>query len=72
MFFFAVYISGSLILGAVLNIISVSILSTPYLPPVLTLSVSPLLAFKATFNLDPIVIELGFILKAVYNYSFIG
>ena len=72
MFFSIVYISGSLVLGAVFNIMSVNILSILYLPPILTLSVSLLLAFKVPFDLDFVVIELGFILKAVYNYSFIG
>ena len=72
MFFTIVYISSSLVLKAVFNIISVSILFTPYRPPVLALGISLLLAFKAVLNLDFIVIEPGFILKAVYNYSFIG
>ena len=72
MFFSAVYISGSFILGAVFSVINVSTLFIPYLPPVLTLNMSLLLASKATFDLDSVVIELGFILKAVYNYSLIG
>ena len=72
MFFSIVYISGSLVLRAVFSIISVSTLFTPCLPPVLTLNMSPLLAFKVTFNLDFVVIELGFILEVVYNYSFMG
>ena len=72
MFFTAVYTSNSLILKAVLSIISVHILSTPCLPPALTLGVSLLLASKAPFNIDSIVVKLGFILKAVYNYSLTG
>ena len=72
MFFSIVYISGSLVLGAVFNIMSVNILSILYLPPILTLSVSLLLAFKVPFDLDSVVIELGFILKAVYYYSPMG
>ena len=72
MFFTTVYISSSLVFGAVFSIISVSTLSTPYLLSALALSISPLLAFKTTLDLDSIVIELGFILKAVYYYSFTG
>ena len=72
MFFTAVYISSSLILGAVFSVISVSVLSIPYLPPVLALGISLLLAFKTTLNLDSIVIKLGFILKAIYYYSLMG
>ena len=72
MFFFAVYISGSLIFGVVFSVISVSTLFTPYLPFILTLGMSLLLISKATFNLDSVVIELGFILDAVYNYFFVG
>ena len=72
MFFTTVYISSSFVLGAVFSIISVSILFTPYLPPVLALGMSPLLAFKITLDLNPIVIKLGFILEAIYHYSFIG
>ena len=72
MFFIIVYISNSLVLKTVFSVISVSTLFTPYLPPVLTLSMSPLLASKAIFNLNFIVIEPGFIPKAIYNHSFIG
>ena len=72
MFFSAVYISGSLVLRAVFSVINISILFIPYLPSILTLNISPLLVFKATFNLDSIVIELGFIPKAIYNHSFVG
>ena len=72
MFFTAVYISSSLILRAVLSIISISTLSTPCLPPALTLDISLLLASKATFNLDSVVVEPGFVLEAVYNYSLTG
>ena len=72
MFFTAVYISSSLVLRAVLSVVSVSTLSTPYLPPALTLGISPLLASKAIFNLDPIVVEPGFILEAIYNHSLTG
>ena len=72
MFFAAVYISSSLVLGAVLSIISVSILSTPYLLFILALSMSLLLIFKITLDLNPMVIKPGFILEAVYYYSLIG
>ena len=72
MFFTIVYISGFFIFRAVFNIISVNTLFILYLPSVLTLNISLLLAFKAAFNLDFIVIEPGFILKAIYNYSLIG
>ena len=72
MFFTAVYISGSLVLRAVLSIVSVRILSTPCLPPALTLGVSLLLASKVTFNMDSVVVEPGFVLEAVYNYSLAG
>ena len=72
MFFTAVYIFSSLIFRAVFSIISISILSTSYWPPILALGISLLLASKVTLNLDFIVIEPGFIPKAVYNYSLIG
>ena len=72
MFFIIVYISSSFVLKTVFSIINISTLFTPYLPPVLTLNMSLLLIFKVIFNLDSIVIELGFILKAIYNYFFIG
>ena len=65
MFFTAVYISGSLVLGAVLSVVSVSTLSTPCLPPALTLGVSPLLASKAAFDLDSVVVEPGFVPEQV-------
>ena len=71
-FFTIVYVSSFLILRVVLNIISIGTLSIPYLPPVLTLGISPLLVSKVTFNLDSIVVEPGFILEAVYNYFLIG
>ena len=72
MFFATVYTSSSLVLGAVLSIISISILSTPYLPPALALGMSPLLISKTTLDLDPIVVKLNFVLKAVYYYSLTG
>ena len=72
MFFATVYIFSSLVLGAVFNIISVSIFSTPYLPPILALGISLLLISKITLDLDPIVVELGFILEAIYYYSLTG
>ena len=72
MFFAVVYISSSLVLRAVFGVISVSTLSTPYLPPVLALSMSLLLASETTLDLDPVVVEPGFILKAVYHYSLAG
>ena len=72
MFFTAVYIFSSLVLGAVFSVISVSTLSIFYLPPALALNMSPLLISKITLDLDPIVIKPGFILKAVYYYSFMG
>ena len=71
-FFSTVYIFGSLVIRAVFSVISISILFTPYLPFILTLGMSLLLISKATFNLDSVVIELGFILDAVYNYFFVG
>ena len=71
-FFTAVYISSSLVLGAVFSVISVSALSTPYLPPVLALGISLLLVFKTTLDLDPVVVEPGFVPEAVYYYSLIG
>ena len=67
MFFFIVYISGSFVFRAVFSVISVSILFISYLPPILTLGISPLLISKATFNLNSIVIKPGFILKAIYT-----
>ena len=72
MFFTTVYISSSLVLRAVLSVISVSTLSTPYLPPILALGISPLLVSKIMLDLDSVVIEPGFVLEAVYYYSFIG
>ena len=72
MFFTIVYIFSSFVLGAVFNIISVSTLFIPCLPPVLTLGISLLLIPKIAFNLDFIVIELGFVLEAIYNYFFIS
>ena len=72
MFFTAVYISNSFILKAVFSVISVSTFFTPYLPPILALGISLLLISKIALNLNPIIIELGFILKAVYNYSLVG
>ena len=62
MFFTAVYIFSSLILRAVFNVISVSTLFIPYLPPVLTLGMSLLLISKIMFDLDSVVIEPYFIL----------
>ena len=58
----AVYISSSLVLKTVLSVVSVSTLSTPCLPPALTLGVSPLLVSKAAFDLDSVVVEPCFIL----------
>ena len=72
MLFAAIYISNSLVFRAVLSVINIGTLSVSCLPPVLTLSVSLLLAFKAMFDLNSIVIELGFILKAIYNHFFTG
>ena len=72
MFFFIIYISGSLVLRAVFSVINISVLSISYLPSALALSISLLLASKITLNLDPIVIEPGFVLKAVYNYFLMG
>ena len=71
MFFSAVYISSSLVLRAVLSVVSVRILSIPCLPPALTLGISPLLVSKATFNVNSVVVEPGFVLEAVYNHSLI-
>ena len=72
MFFAVVYISSSLVFGAVFNVISVYILFTPCLPLILTLNMSLLLISKIAFNLNFVVIELGFILKAIYNHSLIS
>jgi hypothetical protein len=72
MFFTAVYISSSLILKVVLNIISIGTLSIPCLPPTLALGISLLLASKATFNLDSVVVEPGFVPEAIYNHSLMG
>ena len=72
MFFTAVYISSFFVLRAVFSVIDVSTLFTPYRSPVLVLGISLLLIFKTVLDLDFIVIELGFILKAIYYYSLIG
>ena len=72
MFFTVVYTSNSFVLGVVFSVISVSVLFISYLPPILALGMSPLLISKITLDLDSIVVELGFVLKAVYHYSFIG
>ena len=72
MFFTAVYTSSSLILGAVFSVISVSTFFTPYLPPILALGMSLLLVSKAAFNIDSVIVEPGFVLEAVYNYSLTG
>ena len=72
MFFTVVYISSSLVFGAVFSIISVSTLFTLYLPPILALGMSPLLASKITLNLDFMVIKLGFIPEAIYYYPLAG
>ena len=71
-FFTIVYISSSFVLGAVFNVISVNIFSTPYLPPILALGISLLLISKIVLNLDSIIIKLGFIPEAVYYYSLMG
>ena len=72
MFFTTVYISSSFVLGAVFGVVSVSTLSISYLPPALALSMSPLLVFKILLDLDPIVVEPGFVPEAVYYYSLAG
>ena len=72
MFFAAVYTSSSLVLRTVLSVMSVSTLSTPCLPPALTLGISLLLASKATFNVNSVVVEPGFVPEAVYNHSLTG
>jgi hypothetical protein len=72
MFFTAVYASSFLILRVVLSVISIGILFIPCLPPALALDISLLLASKASFNVDFVVVEPGFILEAVYNYSLTG
>ena len=71
-FFTVVYISNSLILGAVFSVMSVNILFIPYLPSILALGISLLLVSKITLDLDLIIIKPGFILKAIYYYSFMG
>ena len=72
MFFATVYISNSLVLRVVFSIINISTLFTFYWPPALALSMSLLLISKIALNLDSIVIKLGFILEAIYYYSFTG
>ena len=72
MFFTAVYISSSLVLGAVFSVISVGTLSTPYWPPALALGMSPRLASETALDLDSVVVEPGFVPKAVYYYSLAG
>ena len=72
MFFTVVYISSSLVLGAVFSVVNVSTLFTPYLPPALALGISPLLASKTTLDLNSIIVKPGFIPEAVYHYSLIG
>ena len=71
MFFAVVYTSSSFVFRTVFSVISISTLFIPYLPLILTLSMSLLLIFKAAFNLNFIIIKLGFILEAIYNHSFI-
>ena len=71
-FFTVVYISSSLVLRAVLNVINISVLSISYLPPILALNISLLLIFKTTLDLNPIVIKPGFVLEAIYHYSLTG
>ena len=72
MFFTVVYIFSSFVLGAVFSVVSISVLFTPYLPPILALGISLLLAFKITLDLNPVVIKPGFIPEAVYYYSLTG
>ena len=72
MFFTAVYISSSFVLRAVFSVINIGILFIPYRPPVLALSISPLLISKTALNLNSIIIEPGFIPKSIYYYSLIG
>ena len=72
MFFAIVYISSSFVLGAVFSVISVNTLSILYRPPTLALGISLLLISKTALDLDSIIIELGFVLKAVYNHSLTG
>ena len=72
MFFTIVYISSSLVFGAALSIISVGTLSTPYWPPPLALSMFLLLVSEAALDLDSVIIEPGFVLKAVYYYTHMG
>ena len=71
-FFTAVYIFNSFIFRAVFSVISINILFTPYLPPILALGISLLLISKIVLNLDSIIIKLGFIPEAVYYYSLMG
>ena len=72
MFFAAVYIFNSLVFRAVFSVINVCTLSTPYLPPALALSISLLLVFETTLDLNPVVIKPGFVPEAVYYYSLMG
>ena len=71
-FFTAVYISSSLVLRAVFSIINIRILFTLYLSPVLALGMSLLLISKIMLDLDPMVVEPGFVPEAIYYYSLIG
>ena len=70
MFFAAVYTSSSLVLGAVFSVVSVSVLSTPCLPPALALGMSPLLASETTLDLYSMVVELGFVPAGSYIVEF--
>ena len=72
MFFAIVYISSSFVLRAVFSVINISILFISYLPPALALGISLLLISKTTLDLDPVVVELGFIPEAIYYYSLTG
>ena len=70
-FFTAVYASSSFVLGALLYLIYVYAPPVSFLSPICTLGVALLLAFKALPYLNCVVVQLGFIPEAIYDYSFI-
>ena len=70
MSFSTVYASVSLILAAVFGVVYVGAYSAPCFLPVSTLGMSLLLASKVLLDFYPIIVQSGFILEAIYNYSF--
>ena len=69
-FFTIVYIPNPFILRVVFSLISISILSVPYLLRIYALAIFLLLAFIVLLDLDSVVVQLGFVLEAIYNYYF--